>query len=146
MGKRVGLKLLVIGSLCVLVVLAGLGARSWLGARQSGPSGDQGAAARQAVLYDAGEFVTNLADTSVRRFIKVHVQLQLADGSVTGELERHQVSVRDCVLGVLRSRTFVEVSGERGMDELGQEVVGRLNQLLGEGRILGIYFTEFVVQ
>ena len=147
MSKKFWLATLVIGVLCAVAVLAGLGARGWLSARQAGyVPGQAAAGARQGLMYDAGEFVTNLADTGVRRFIKVHVQLEVADQSVSSTLSREAVTVRDCVLGVLRSRTFAAVSGEQGMDELGQEVVKRLNALFGEGRVAAIFFTEFVVQ
>lgn len=104
------------------------------------------AGSRPPMLYDAGEFVTNLADQSSRRFIQVHIKLEVAGKETADELDDRSAVARDRILGILRSRTYAEVSGNEGMGAVGTDIVQALNRLLQDGTVLNIYFSQFIVQ
>ncbi len=98
-------------------------------------------------LYSAGDFTTNLApDGGKTRFIKVKVELEIADEKGLEELTRQHAVIRDQILSVLRSKNAEDVSEETGMAALGRHLANRLNGVLKGVEITGVYFTDFVVQ
>ena len=54
--------------------------------------------------------------------------------------------VRDIIVSTLSSKTYEEVSTQKGKNRLKDEIVDRLNEVLADGHIKNIYFTDFVVQ
>jgi len=146
-GRLLGRKLVLIVAAAVLVAAGTTGAVYWFAvAAPSATEIEQPQEPAKPVLYDAGEFVTNLADQRSRRFIQVEVRLEVEGGPTARELDEKQVRVRNEILAVLRSKTYSEVNGEEGMTRLAGEIVKRLNGVLEAGRVVNLYFTEFIVQ
>ena len=54
--------------------------------------------------------------------------------------------VKDTLLLLLSSKSFEEISSMDRKIELKNQIVERLNQIVGKGKVRNVYFTEFVVQ
>jgi flagellar FliL protein len=61
-------------------------------------------------------------------------------------IENNNAQIRDTVLLLLSSQSLKEINTMEGKLELKQTLLSRMNQILGNSIIRGIYFTEFVVQ
>jgi flagellar protein FliL len=61
-------------------------------------------------------------------------------------VDKHQIQLRDSIILLLSSQGFEEISTVEGKLGLKQELLSRVNQILGQGAVSRIYFTEFVVQ
>ncbi len=97
--------------------------------------------------YDPGDyFVSNIKDS--KGLVKADIELKLE-----GEDEKHQeflkennAAIRNEVLYILRQKTEEELKALDVQENLGKEIVGKLNEKLGIDYILTIYFNEYVTQ
>lgn len=146
MNQKLLKAVMILGAVLLVTLLAG--AMSYLvAARVAAPPTQQEVKKKEVrTTYPAGEYLTNLADMGSRRFIKVKVELVLNDPRAARDLEEKNGALRDVILGVLRSKTYEEVNGEEGMQQLGELIVKRVNLLVAGGKVAGIYFLEFIVQ
>ena len=94
------------------------------------------------ITYDAGEFLTNLAD---KGYVKLSMVYLLNGKDVEKELEIKDSEVRDKVFTILRSKNHDSVRDSNGMEELRKEIKECLNQLLNSGEIVDVFFTSIIV-
>ncbi len=90
-------------------------------------------------------FVVNLADPMGRRYLKITMDVEVEPG-VSAELTTAMAKIKDSLLLLLSSKTFSEISSMDQKIELKNEIMERLNQVVGPGKIKNVYFTEFVIQ
>ncbi len=98
------------------------------------------------VLYPLDTFTVNLKSDNGRRYLKVTMDLELSGQELTAELDNKTAVIRDRIIRILTSKTLEEVSSRKGKDKLTQQIKDALNAMLDDGQILGVYFTEFVIQ
>ncbi len=160
--KKKGGKLkLVMLALLVLAVLGGGGFAAWkfylqpmMGGETTAeaPAADQGqkaaaegtAGGGQLVTLDS--FVVNLSDPMGRRYLKTTMDVEVADSAAAAELTAAMPKVKDTLLLLLSSKSFEEISSMDRKIELKNQIVERLNLIIGKGKVRNVYFTEFVVQ
>ncbi|MCL5039515.1 MAG: flagellar basal body-associated FliL family protein [Firmicutes bacterium] len=99
-----------------------------------------------AKALDLGQFTTNLANSEGRRFIQTKITVEVDSDQTIKVLTEKSYAVRDLVLRTLRSKAYEDVAGDKGMLSLGREIQEKLGGLIKEGKILNLYFVEFVVQ
>jgi flagellar FliL protein len=144
-GKGKSRLLLVIA---ILVFLAGAGALVWFlvlapGQTEATPAPPQ---AQNGKPFDAGSYLTNLADEGGRRILRAAVELSVTDNKTLQELKERQTEIRNEILALLRSKRLSELEGEAGMSTVAGELVDRVNRLLGRHAVLRAYFTDFIIQ
>lgn len=98
----------------------------------------------QLVTLDS--FVVNLSDPMGRRYLKTTMDVEVADSAAAAELTAAMPKVKDTLLLLLSSKSFEEISSMDRKLELKNQIVERLNQIVGKGKVRNVYFTEFVVQ
>ena len=97
-------------------------------------------------VYPLDQFIVNLLSESGSRYLKTKVDLELSAETLTPEIDKKKPLIRDIVVSTLSSKTYEEVSTQKGKNRLKDEIVDRLNEVLADGHIKNIYFTDFVVQ
>lgn len=97
-------------------------------------------------VFPLDPFLVNLADPGRPRFLKVVVQLELDSSPVSTELETLKPKVRDGLLTLLSSKTSADLVTVADKERLRNEMIHRLNAFLSAGRVVEVYFIEFVVQ
>ena len=164
-GKKKGGKLKWI---IILVLLLGvLGGGGWFGYKyffakkaetaegapaEAGAHGDkkeagkEGDKAAKTEIVTLPTFVVNLADPLGRRYLKLTVDVEMADQKAAEELRQATPKVRDAVILLLSSKTFADLSSVEGKIMLKNEIVERLNQVVAGSKVLRVYFTEMVIQ
>jgi len=138
-GVIIGVSLLV-----VLGALAGGGAflyGKFMGERKT-------AAVQPAVgtFWPMDPFIVNLIDNNGERFLKVILQLEVNDPTAVSELEAFKPKLRDNILDLLSVKSYKELIDLGGKQRLRDEIVMRLNSFLTRGKVVKVYFTEFVIQ
>lgn len=98
----------------------------------------------QTVTLDP--FVVNLADPMGRRYLKLNIDLEAINAAAGTEVTAAMPKIKDTLLLLLSSKTFGEINSLEQKIELKNEIMERMNQILGPSKIKNVYFTEFVVQ
>jgi flagellar FliL protein len=154
--------ILIVVLLVVLLVGGGLAAFFLLGsddeaASQPQQSSQSAPAKRKASkrssdyltigpMYPMSQFVVNLLSESGGKYLKVALDIELGNPELATEMDMKKSLVRDIIIRALSSKTFEEVSTMKGKDRLKDEIVNSINDVLADGQINNIFFTDFVVQ
>lgn len=91
-------------------------------------------------------FLVNLSDPLGRRYLKLGLEVEVRDADAMAELNAKEAQIKDTLLLLLSSKTYDGLSTMKAKMELKQEIVDRLNQILGAGSVLRVYITEMVIQ
>jgi flagellar FliL protein len=98
------------------------------------------------ILYPLDTFTVNLKSDAGRRYLKVTMSLELEGEELSLELDNKSPVLRDRVIRILTSKSLEEISSKKGKQKISEQIMDTLNAMISDGRIKGIYFTEFVVQ
>jgi len=145
--KKSTLKLVIVS--VVVLLLAGGG---FFGYSKYKKENDANAAAQKngkvSIICPLNTFVVNLLDKKGlgKRYLKVTIQLEVEKEENKLLIENHTPQLRDTILLLLSSQTLDEINTMEGKLELKQALLSRMKQILGDGIVNRIYFTEFVVQ
>ena len=97
-------------------------------------------------MYPMDQFIVNLLSESGSRYLKVTLDIELSGEELAAEMDTKKSLVRDIIIRTLSAKTFEEVSTMKGKDRLKDEIVSKVNEVLADGQIRNIFFTDFVVQ
>jgi flagellar FliL protein len=97
-------------------------------------------------LYPLDTFTVNLKSDAGRRYLKATMSLELDNPELSHELDAKAPVLRDMIIRILSSKTLEEVSSKKGKQKVSEQIMDRLNSMITDGQIKGIYFTEFVIQ
>lgn len=101
---------------------------------------------KEATL-DLKEFLVNLSDEEKSKFVKVNIFLG-SDGKnkkLQKELTAKVPQIRDCINKILRTKKSTDFTTE-GEALLKEEIIVKANELLNNGKIANVYFTDLIVQ
>lgn len=100
------------------------------------------------VIHPMESFIVNLRDKTGlgKRYLKVKMELEVENDQVGAKVKKHTPQLRDAFLLMLSNQTFGDVNTMEGKLELKQALLQRANQVLGQGSVFSVYFSEFVVQ
>lgn len=101
--------------------------------------------ANMGPMYPLGPFTLNLLSDTGQRYVKCTIELEQNTDLLKAELDKKVAVIRDIVIRTLTSKTFEEVSTAKGKERLKDELVGKINEVLTDGFIKNVYFTDFVV-
>ena len=90
--------------------------------------------------------IVNLAGTKGQRYLKVNIQFEVGDDAVMDEIKERMPLILDLLISILSSKTIDDVSNTVGRNRLRREIVDKTNSELKTGRVINVYFTEFVIQ
>ena len=144
--KRSYRKWVFMGVLLVIILAGGaLGGKYYLD-RQKAETAAAQKSASDGTLWAMDAFVVNLTDNAGERYLKAAIQLELSDPDLLPVVKEIKPKLRDAVIGILTSKAVKDVSTTEGKQRLKEEIFYRLNSYLSKGKILQVYFTEFVIQ
>lgn len=145
--KRLPLKKLIIIGVAVVVVVAGgvFGTISYK--KFFGKKEQQQQQAPVGAIWSMEPFIVNIQDPGgTDRYLKIVVELDISDKNCIAELNQLKPKLRDNVLDLLSSKSYKDIMDISGKQRLREEMMMRLNSFLTGGKIVKVYFTDFVVQ
>jgi flagellar FliL protein len=148
-----------------LAVLGGIGYAVYFFFLQDKPEeeGAEGAEAEVAEVQEEPEpetgfkvdlekFTLNLADKGNPRYLVASISLEVSteemQTAMTDENDPklYRLKSRDQILQILRAKTSEDINDPNALRELSKEIEFKLNRIYKEGKILNVYFGEFVMQ
>jgi len=97
------------------------------------------------VLRPIDTFVVNLSGDGGARYIKIDMELELSNGDVSDELEKRKPQIRDIIITLLSSKTYEQIDSSEDKEFLREEVKNTINGFLVKGKVLKVYFSQFIV-
>lgn len=91
-------------------------------------------------------FIVNLTDAQGTRYLKVTMQLEMSYEMLSSEIDKRLPQIRDEVITLLSSKSFDDISTIAGKRALKRGILNSINKYLTTGKVLNVYFSEFVVQ
>lgn len=148
--KSSALRWIIISVIAVLV-LGGAGAGAYFFLfHPKAPAADKKTAEQAkpqaAIFWPMDAFIVNLVDNDGERYLKAVLQLELSDQAAVEELNLLKPKLRDSILDLLSAKTYKEMMDPIGKQRLRDEIALRANGYLTKGKIVKVYFTEFVIQ
>ncbi|MFB3925568.1 MAG: flagellar basal body-associated FliL family protein [Syntrophales bacterium] len=144
-SKGALVKWVVIGA--VVALLVGGGAAGFLYFKKA--SGKKEAASKEQVttaIWTMEPFIVNLIDNNGERYLKISIELEVSDKNIIPEMNKLKPKLRDNVLDLLTAKSYKDLVDMVGKQRLRDEIMMRLNSFLVGGKIVKVYFTEFVIQ
>lgn len=111
---------------------------------EKGEAAPKDAAAPAPTVYEFEHpFVVNLLDPTGRWFLQLMMQIETTTPEGVARVKGNIPPLRDTIIMLLSSKTKDEMSNTEGKLKLKQEMISRLDAVLGPGTVKAIYFTEF---
>lgn len=105
-----------------------------------------GATPGAATVFAMEPFIVNIYDGQELRYLKVKVEMEMANPAVKPELDGRLAAMRDAILVVLTSKTLQDVQDIQGKNQLREEILTAVSKIVAQGKVTKVYFTDFVVQ
>jgi flagellar FliL protein len=116
-------------------------------AAHGGGGGEAGAEGEGGNLADLQEIIVTLAGDSARpRYLRIAVNLEMADPEFVPLVVGRRPQLRDAVIMTLSDKTPAMLSTPDGKKRLREEIFRRASEQLPEGALLNVYFSDLVVQ
>ncbi|TLS78430.1 flagellar basal body-associated FliL family protein [Mariprofundus erugo] len=98
------------------------------------------------IMIDIDNITVNLADTDESRFLRTKIKLEVRSEEAKTKVTENMVKINDLIITMLASKTFAEIRTPQGKYALKEDMVYRLNRIVGGKPIKNLYFTDFVSQ
>ena len=141
----------VVVIIVVVLMLSGKGKDKE--AKEEGGHGQKAESAEGAAKGPAAEavyplepFIVNIYDGQEIRYLKVKVEFGLASPEAKAELDPRQAPLRDAILVLLTTKTMQDIQDMQGKNQLREEILAAVNGIVPPGKVLKVFFTDFVVQ
>lgn len=96
--------------------------------------------------YQYDSFVVSIFDREKVHYLRLKVALEMSSEAVKEELDLKDPQIKDSMIFVLGDFTVRELLDNQAKLLVKEVLMKTLNKILGKGKIIDIYFTEFVVQ
>lgn len=116
--------------------------------------------AKPTLPYAIGDFIVNLNDPSGTRYLKASITLELeqaheekkggggghGEGAPAAAGNPYEAVYKDQIITALSRKTVAELTSLAGKERLKEELREILNQKVSAQTVVGVYFTDFVIQ
>ena len=139
----------IIGGMLVVAIIAFIIVYKVLLAPPEGPAEEKKVSKDEyfGKLFSFEEpIIVNLAETKGQRYLKVNVQFEVNDDKVIEELKMRTPLILDLLITILSSKTIEDVTHTVGRNRLRREIIDKSNAELVSGKVINVFFTEFVIQ
>ncbi|MBF0560093.1 MAG: flagellar basal body-associated FliL family protein [Nitrospirae bacterium] len=109
-------------------------------------AGEEGKKTEGVVNFLLEPFILNIASQERPRFLKIALALELANGSLVEHAKVRTPQLRDAIIALVSAKSYNDFLGQDGKIQLKDEILLQTNQILKDGAVKNIYFTDIVMQ
>ncbi len=145
------MKMLIIIALLVVIIAAGTSftvMKFIVPGSSSAESSDDSKEKKNESIgptYELGSFTVNLANSGGYKFLKASIVAELSDKKVTEELDNRKPQIRDIIISILRAQEIQDIEEPEG-NIIKVSIKKSINNIINNGEITSVWFTQFVVQ
>lgn len=110
------------------------------------PTSSHSTKSGNAIMYAIDDIVVNPSGTGGSRFLSVSFGFELGNAKLASDFETREPLVRDALITILSSKSVAQLTDAREKEILRYQVKKRLEQLLKTDQLVGVYYTDFVLQ
>lgn len=149
---------IIIGAVIIALLICGGGGAWWFLLRDKPVDKDAQDPAQQVQVPAIGqtatigpmvnieEFIVNIISGDAAHYVKASLTVELDNEQVKTEVEQRMPQMRDAILLLIGNKTYEELQDLQGKKQLKAELLSTVNSFLQTGKVVSIYFTNFVVQ
>jgi len=101
----------------------------------------------EGVIVGLNEIVVTLKDGGRRQsYLKITIDLEVADQVTADQVTTRMPQLRDIAILALSSKSSTDLSSVDGKGALKSELHRKLGDVLPEGKLTSVYFSDMVVQ
>lgn len=97
-------------------------------------------------IIPLGEFTVNLNETSADRYLRIKIDMEVADAEVQAQVEQRMPLIHDTVLLLLSGLRLEDIATVEAKEALKETIRARVERFLRTGSVRQILFQEFLVQ
>ncbi len=97
-------------------------------------------------IVEMQPFLVNLDEPGTNRYLKASIQLELDGPNGQTEAQTRQVPLRDLIITYLSSLNYSQTQGVVNKEIIRTSMIKQINEVLRQGKVNNLYFTEFVIQ
>ena len=95
--------------------------------------------------YELGEFIRNISNGDGRRMLKATIVIEVSDEEVISQIEERDTRIRDQIIDIIREQSVEDLQTRDGIDEFKGEIIDSVNDNIGDGEVINVYFEEFII-
>jgi flagellar FliL protein len=92
------------------------------------------------------DIVINPSGTAGKRYLCATVALEAIEAPLVEEIKSREPQIRDLLIEILSRRTVDDLSSLQARENIRLEIEESVNDLLVNGDVVGVYFSNFVLQ
>lgn len=100
----------------------------------------------ESLIYAIRDIVVNPAGTGGSRFLSVSFGFELGSAELEAEFAAREAVVRDALITILSSKTVAQLTDAKQKEIVRYQIKKRVSKLMGSDELVGVYFTDFVLQ
>jgi len=97
-------------------------------------------------IFPLKSFIVNLAGENGKRYLKIKMDLEIANEELNDALRMRIPQIRDSIMMILTSKRYEDVKDTEGKIALRQDIQNQVNSFFKEPCVSNIFFTDFVIQ
>jgi flagellar FliL protein len=98
------------------------------------------------VIKPIEDIVVNPSGTGGTRYLCATIALEVSGSAVAEEVGEREPQIRDLLIEIFGKRTVDDLSSLGSREEMREEIRLAVNDLLTTGDVVGVYFSNFVLQ
>jgi len=103
--------------------------------------------AKPLAYFEMKPFSINTSDIEEPHFVKISLSLGYEAGKtdLQTELNARRAQLRDIIISIIGSKKYTDLNTQDKRNQLKEEIIRRINDVLRNGEIKAVFFTEFVL-
>ena len=96
--------------------------------------------------YAIENVLVNPNEPGARRFLRIGLAFEADSEAAVEELQAREMQIRDLVITLYSSRTLAELTDPILKQHARKQLVQQVNEKLATGKLMNIYYTDYVIQ
>jgi flagellar FliL protein len=113
---------------------------------KNGSESEEEAGKKFGKIYNIEDVIANPADSKGLQFVLVNFGFEVEKESDLEIMNEREVQIRDILINILSSKMIGDLDGAEDKENLRIEIKNAVEKVLPKGRLLNVYFSNYIIQ